>query len=98
MVTALYIMGILMLITGIFVGILAGPYFLLFIISGTVIAIMLFALAKLLENQQMIMAHLQAQSEYLKMKWSEPITCTNCKETYNETLSYCPYCGHSNQS
>jgi len=91
----LFLAGIIVLIASIimsiaswgFIGVIIG------LPAGIISSTIFFGLAKVLENQDTILAMLQAQDERLR-KSPEKITCTRCKKEYDDSYSGCPHCAY----
>lgn len=98
-VTALYIFGIIGVIVGLVVGVLSESFwiFLLAFGGGVIIAIIQFALAKVMERQETILYHLQQQGEFLRKQFGKDVEeCPNCQYEFDARLSSCPRCGRKN--
>jgi len=95
MLVTLWILSVLMLSIGVYCVIFVANEFLgflLFFIPSSAIAAALFALRKVLVNQEEIMKKLEALSN----QTNAPIPkkpCAKCGEEYEENLSSCPECG-----
>lgn len=97
MIAALYIMGAVAMIISVIAGLFFGsfPGLLISIAGGISSAIVFFALAKILENQENILHKLNGQEEINKKFFvQEKRTCSKCDYQYSKDYSSCPNCGH----
>ncbi|WP_163537174.1 hypothetical protein [Gracilibacillus sp. YIM 98692] len=97
MVILLYIIGAFIVVLSIIFGISTGTFFgfITHIFIGTVIAIIFFALARMLD----LLEALFMKSEFVHEKTSfsklqEQIACPNCGENHDSGRKSCPYCAH----
>nr|WP_144928186.1 hypothetical protein [Paenibacillus bovis] len=103
MVTALYVLGIIVIVVGVISGLFTNSILgLLIAIFGSIVsAITLFALAKVLENQNTIIFKLNKQVEFVEHQESkrkkQMKNCPKCKYEYEEDRSSCPYCGYRDE-
>lgn len=96
MVTALFISGVVVILSGLITGFVTGSFlgFLLWTIGGIIPAMIFFALAQILDNQETILFNLGQQEvlvESLTKKTDK--TCSSCSHTYDRKMSSCPNCG-----
>lgn len=92
---ALAVIGVIVLVSGIAVGIQSGsfPGFLTSLLNSAAGAAVLFALAKVLGNQDELSERL-AKLEHTVKNPPETITCAKCGTSYqSDDFSYCPHCG-----
>ncbi|GIN56931.1 hypothetical protein J8TS2_12500 [Lederbergia ruris] len=95
-VTALYIFGIIGVLVSLVIGLLSGSFwiFLLTFVGGVIFATIQFALANVLEKQEMILYYLQQQDQFLKKQLGTTLRkCSNCQYEFDAELSSCPRCG-----
>ena len=95
-VRILNVVGIAMIVLGVIAGIMTGAILSFFfsLLGGIVSALIFFALALILDNQEMIMYQIQEQKAYIKKHIvTETKTCSNCQYEYDRELSSCPHCG-----
>ncbi|MFC5464760.1 hypothetical protein [Lederbergia graminis] len=103
MVTALYVLGIMVIVVGVISGLLTNSLLgLLIAIFGSIVsAITLIALAKIIENQNTILFKLNKQDELVEhqetKKKKKMKNCPKCKYEYEEDRSSCPYCGYRHE-
>lgn len=95
MVTALYVIGAIVLIIAVVAGFSSGSFwgFLAVIAGGLSSAIILFALAKILENQYEILNKLYHQGSIANRTFEKKV-CLKCNYKYDIDYSSCPHCGH----
>lgn len=94
MIYVLFFIGIATIIGGVIIGFLSGSVigFLIALCSAISSAIILFALARILENQETIMSEIRKGRENIK-KPVENIVCQKCNKSYEKDYSSCPHCG-----
>ncbi|WP_161625886.1 zinc ribbon domain-containing protein [Pontibacillus marinus] len=94
--TVLRIMGIIAIITSIVVGVSTKSFFgcLFWVTGGACIAVILFALDIIIDNQKHISELLQQQSVHTKKLRTAYKTCPKCGYEHEETRKSCPKCGH----
>ncbi len=94
MILILIIIGIATIIIGTVLGFLSGSAvgFIVALGSSIVSAVIFFALAKVLENQDTIMSMMYELKKELKNP-SKEVICAKCAKTYTSEYSYCPHCG-----
>ncbi|MDK2903415.1 MAG: hypothetical protein PWQ93_1334 [Clostridiales bacterium] len=92
--TALYLIGAIVFIINLIIGFTAGSFggFVTSVANGILSAIILFALAKILDNQDTIIYMLA--SEKRKKYPNEKKTCPKCGYEYDSDFSSCPHCGY----
>src|SRR5690606_20081942 len=101
MVTALYVLGIIVIVVGVISGLCTNSIVgLLIAIFGSIVsAITLFELDKVLENT--IICKLNKQVEFVEQQESkrkkQMKNCPKCKYEYEEDRSSCPYCGYRDE-
>lgn len=97
MVSALYIIGVIVfvlsIITGFlsrsFTGVVAG------LVGGVTSSVIFFALAKIIENQESILYKMDYKEEIeRKLRAQEKKTCPKCDYKYDGDYSSCPHCGY----
>ena len=97
MLTLLYSIGAIVLIISIIIGIYSGAFmrFLVSVAGGIASAIIFFALAKILENQETILYKLLHQEEIQrKYQMQEKKICPRRNKEYDIDFSSCPHCGY----
>jgi uncharacterized paraquat-inducible protein A len=97
MITALYFIGAIIFIISVTAGIFSGSImvFLTSVVSGVSSAVVLFALAKILENQENILYRLESQEELQRrVQRQEKKVCSKCNNTYESDYNSCPRCGN----
>ncbi len=97
MIAALYVLGIASIVVSIIIGFQSGSifHFLLMLISGIASSIIIFALAKILVNQESILSRIEAHdSNRNRRNRIQKKTCLKCGKEYDEDMNSCPYCGH----
>ena len=97
MLTLLYSVGVIVLIISIIAGIYSGAFmgFLISVAGGIASAIIFFALAKILENQEAILHKLIHQEEtQSKHQKQEKKICPRCNRVHDIDFSSCPHCGY----
>ena len=97
MLTLLYSIGTIVLIISIIAGIYSGAFmgFLISVAGGIALAIIFFALAKILENQETILYKLAHQEEnQRRYQKQEKKTCPRCNKEYDIDFGSCPHCGY----
>lgn len=95
MVTALYFIGAITFVISVIAGILSGSFwgFLVAVVGGLSSAIVLFALATILDNQYEILNELHRQLAVAN-RTIEKKACSKCNYKYDADYSSCPHCGH----
>jgi uncharacterized paraquat-inducible protein A len=93
---ALYVIGAIVFIISIIAGFLSGLLGVLIGIAGGIsAAIIFFALAKIIENQETILYKLVCQEEaYRKSCNKEKKVCPKCNYEYENDYTSCPRCGY----
>ena len=97
MISVLYIIGLIVFIISIVVGFSSGSIlgFLIALRSGISSAIIFFAVAKILENQENILFKLENQEEMYKKSFIQPkIACPKCNYECDNDYTSCPHCGY----
>ena len=97
MILALYGIGAIVFIISIIVGFLSGSFFQFLIVTlgGISSAIIFFALAKILDNQESILFKLEHQDEIFRKSFIQPkIVCPKCNYKYDNDYTSCPHCGY----
>ena len=98
MILALYIIGAVAFVISMIAGFSSGSFvgFLITVVGGVSSAIILFALAKILENQENILYKLTYNEEVNRKFFipQEKKVCTKCNYKYDSDYSSCPHCGH----
>lgn len=101
MISVLYVIGVIFLIISIIVGILSGHIlgFLIALGSGISSAIIFFALAKILENQELIVFKLEYNEKCMQnLLPAQPmVECQKCNYKYENEYASCPHCGYRRQ-
>ena len=98
MITALYIIGVIAFAIPVIAGFLSGSFwgFIAAVAGGISSAIVLFALARILENQYEILNKLQYQETVAKQSLGKK-ECIKCNYKYDADYSSCPHCGYKDQ-
>ncbi|MFT4414183.1 hypothetical protein ACLM5H_10010 [Fredinandcohnia humi] len=93
---ALVIIGVIAIIISVVAGLSTGAFlgFLIWLTGGVCIAVILFAVSKIIENQLNILYQLQVHNEFSRQLHKKYTKCPNCNYEYDDTLTSCPYCGH----
>jgi uncharacterized paraquat-inducible protein A len=96
MIFALYIAGAVILIISIIAGFSSGSMmgFLVAIAGGVSSALIFFALAKILDNQESILFRLYQREGEGKYRVLEKTACPKCSYEYDSERNSCPHCGH----
>lgn len=97
MLSILYIIGGIIIIISIIGGFMSGSFlgFLLAVASGGITAIIFFALAKIIENQENIIYKLDKQEENIRKSLvQEKVVCPKCNYEHASDYSSCPHCGY----
>lgn len=97
MIAALYIVGVVVIISSVIVGFSSGSFlgFIIAVAGGIGSAIIFFALARILENQGNIIYKLDRQEEIeRKSRTQEKRICPKCNYIYDGDYTSCPHCGH----
>ncbi|WP_100404891.1 hypothetical protein [Bacillus solitudinis] len=93
---ALFLIGILTIFLAIIFAFFThtGGEFFLVIIGGVSTSFIFFALAKIIDNQETTIHHIQQQLIQSKnLHTAEKISCENCKRDYDHDFTSCPHCG-----
>ena len=94
MATILFAIGVIVLVGSLIIGIMAGvPAFLLVFAGGIPCAMIFFALARILENQEKIKQMFDSQ-ETQKKKLLPQKSCKKCNNKHDSDATSCPYCGN----
>jgi large conductance mechanosensitive channel len=99
MSSTLDFIGAIIIIITIIVGIMSGSFlmFLFVVAIGIVIAIIFFALAKILEDQENILYKLDKQEKAIKKSiGEEKVVCPKCNYAHDDDYTSCPHCGYRN--
>ena len=93
MITALYVIAILVILSGVVVGFFTGSLvgIVIGVLSSIAVSFIFFALAQILLNQEIIISHLQEVRGDVK-KPPKTIVCKHCQQSYTADYSYCPHC------
>jgi large conductance mechanosensitive channel len=97
MSSTLDFIGAIIIIITIIVGIMSGSFliFLFVVAIGIVTAIIFFALAKVLENQENILYILDKQEKAIKKSnGEEKVVCPKCNYAHDDDYTSCPHCGY----
>jgi Oxygen-sensitive ribonucleoside-triphosphate reductase len=97
MISVLYVLGVIVIIISIIVGFLSGSFihFLITLAGGIFPAIICFALAQILDNQERTLFKLEYQEETFRKTFPKPkIECPKCNYKYDNDYTSCPHCGH----
>lgn len=88
----LFVIGIIIIFIAVIFGFLSGSFmgFLAAAGSGIVSAAIFFALARILENQELILIHIQWLDKPSKVQ----NTCPRCDRKYDGEMHSCPHCGY----
>jgi len=93
----LYIIGVVAFVISLVAGFSSGSLlgFFISIVGGTSSAVILFALAKIIENQENILYKLQYQEEMNRKSGNkDKKVCPKCNYKYDNDYNSCPHCGH----
>lgn len=93
----LIVIGIAILVFSLIAGLLLNSLlaFMVSLVIGFALAMIFFALSKILENQKNIMGMLEYQySQDIKARNTEKKICTKCNTTYDPDYTSCPHCGN----
>lgn len=96
MTGALYIIGVIILILSIIGAFSAGGFlnFLIVLFGGITSAVIMFAIAKILENQEEIKHRVDIyMSNNAKLTHAKK-KCGRCEKEYDTDLRSCPFCGN----
>lgn len=97
MISALYAAGAIIFIISIIAGFKSGSFlgFILSVAGGILSAIIPFALAKILENQETMLSKMQHIEEMIRnFRSQQKKICTKCNYKYGADYSSCPRCGN----
>ncbi len=96
MTGALYIIGIIILILSIIGAFSAGGFlnFLLVMFGGLTSAVIMFAIAKILENQEEIKYRVDLYAQNNVKRNFPKKKCGRCEKEYDNDLRSCPFCGN----
>lgn len=98
MIAALYIIGVIAIIISAVAGFLSGTVlgFLISVGGGISSAVVLFALVRILENQEDIFYMLQQNQEIVARKFKSQgmKVCSKCNYKYESDSTSCPHCGY----
>lgn len=97
MTIALVLAGILILVVSVIAGIYVSSFFsvLIGIVCGIIFALILFALAKILDNQETILKELYLHNQTeRKLLNSEQKNCLKCGHSHDRDYTSCPNCGY----
>lgn len=97
MVILLYIIGVIVFIASLVTGFGTGTALgvILGIAGGISSAIVFFALAKIIENQQNMFYMIETLNSFQRESQSkEKKTCPKCNRIYDISFSSCPHCGY----
>ncbi len=91
---ALYLIGAIVFIINLIIGFKADSFsgFVTSVANGVLLSIILFALAKILDNQDAII-YMLASKKHEKYA-NEKKTCPKCGYEYDSDFSSCPHCGY----
>ncbi|MCT4542996.1 MAG: hypothetical protein N4A63_05605 [Vallitalea sp.] len=93
----LLIVGIFVIIVSIITGYSLGEFhlFLYRVSSGTIVAMIFFALSKIISNQEEIKYYLRIENNSnTKVIPTEMKKCSKCNKEYDKYQTSCPYCGN----
>ncbi|UOQ87156.1 zinc ribbon domain-containing protein [Gracilibacillus salinarum] len=95
MIKILFSLGTIAIVLSVLIGIMSGHFimFLLYTFIGIVIGMLLFAVAEIIDNQEVIMNELFAQRKLANAERKKIIQCPRCNSEYDDTRVSCPYCG-----
>ncbi len=96
MILALYIIGAVVFIISVVAGFSSGSLtgFIIYVGGGISSAIILFALARILENQENILYKLKYQEEVQRRPQRQEKVCSKCDYKYDGECNSCPHCGY----
>lgn len=97
MVTALFVIGIIIIFGSIIAGVLAGSFggFITIVSGGLISAIIFFALSRIINNQYIIINNIETLKENdRKSRKIKKRTCINCNKEFDLDMHSCPYCGY----
>ena len=88
----LIVTGIVIIFIAVIIGFLSGSFmgFIASAGSGIVSASIFFALAVILENQELILTRIQQLDKPSKVQ----NTCPRCSRQYDGDMHSCPHCGY----
>jgi Oxygen-sensitive ribonucleoside-triphosphate reductase len=97
MATVLFIVGAVVILISVITGFLSGSFmsFMTLVAGGFISALIFFALAVIIENQESIKGKLDLQYEaFRKSQKYEKKTCSKCGREYDYDINSCPNCGN----
>jgi hypothetical protein len=88
----LFFIGIIIILIAAILGFASGSFMgiIAALGSGIASAAIFFALAMILENQALILSHIQT----LPRPSKEKSTCSRCGKQYDGDMNSCPHCGY----
>ena len=95
MVIALFASGGVVILIGLIAGFVSGSFigFLLSLLGGVLSAMIFFALAILIENQDLILTKLHQEEKHTAKHFKKNKTCSKCEHVYDSIMNSCPRCG-----
>lgn len=92
----LYIIGVIILILSLIGAFSAGGFlnFLIVLFGGITSAVILFAIAKILENQEEIKYKVDLYAQNNSKRSFAKKKCQRCEKEYDQDLRSCPFCGN----
>ncbi len=90
----LYLMGAINIIISIIFGVMTGGFveFIISVLVGISIAVLLFGIGNIIDNQDMILNYLIEMKEENKIKGLKK--CSSYNKEYDFSRKSCPYCGY----
>jgi len=100
MISFLHVLAIGIIIAGVMIGLSIGSWGVLIgPLTGIIGSVFYFALAKILINQERILACLQDKHpENSPPESSGKIKCSKCEAPLESDMLSCPYCGYKKDS
>ena len=97
MILGLHVIGAIVILISIILGFLANSFiqFLIFVVGGIFLAVIFFALARITDNQQIILYKLDSQEKIFREYFpKQKIECPKCNYKYDNDYTSCPHCGY----
>ena len=97
MILLLSVIAAIIFIVSLMAGFLSGSLLgiLIAVTSGTTSAVIIFALAKILDNQERILSKLVRQEVFSRKTFPlQKVICPKCNYKYDNDYTSCPHCGY----